>query len=1790
LAEIASVYEEGEAEVTAIVQSYMRRCSDQGEEPQPEGDEEIMEFPIVLDDGSSASASALSLCIDRRASAQRVPEDVTDADIEMDEDFLKVSPPGREGEEQLTPEEFIRSIYKLKVLVRFNTHVFGEPGPGDANDDDDNGSPESDRVAHAEDEEEEDRKASDSWSFYAPERYPSTSSSFYAPERNPSTSSSFYAPERNPSISSSFYAPEGPSTEFSEFCYDDTVRNTVIQEENEDEEDDDATPRADPPISASAFFNQPADESAPAPPPALDTSEKTPDSVNTELITPEHVDVPLPIPPRGFSEEGYRRPGPSLHDKPTDRRFLPAKSASRPSTAPTGKEPKLKRSGGLARAPEIVCLPKRAKRISPPANEGEGLGLDTGRRSIDLDHERAIEHAGGTPGRTKRIVDDREAPPVPLLPDFLRDEPITDPEIMAAMAGPPRTSYEDCEEDMGPTDVPWPEDLAKIDKEMTIELEVTDNCAQILHCVLPVRRLSRPEFWQTKEDQALVKAIRWGDTVPPNPLPFQQTGAVVFGEAPKRRTQWLLFSGRRREAYLRGITIHNGSNSDRTSGKIKLNVDEIGVYNAFGYDIEGEVEWMFQYLVTFREPPSDQCRLTARVSHSFLIITIQANLVQFVYPMYFFATSAFLGAREGQDQSPFCKLFDIDDEAESELMPPPRVGRPPSNNPGTKACPPKRNESLDSLDSSDGPDGFEDIDVEFEDDSLEGETFDQAVTQPPTTRMGRVIKVITKIVRSRPNTPGSAPDKLPLTSTVPLPESSSIIRGTASATPPPRSAGLLGGLMHKLAGRSSQSGDVLISSSCHSAPVSHGSRSDLQLSRIDSMASVNTTKSGKSVKGIMSKLITKSSSRPGSAREPQFPRSFGNPQNILTGSGDSEEAILGRSRSKSAASRTDLYPKRPSSSRIQGQIIQGALINDSPKSDPGKSGKTMMDRLRTLSAGGSRPGSSRAKSPLSAESIIPVQTPDVEESAKGKGVLGKLRTASGGGSRPGSSRATPTTHPEFDLDELLKAREANGSAMGNHGLSPLLKPSKGPLDRVRTTSPDSRPGSSRTESPPPFVLQTTLGDPAFGSDNTLASLANSLSEEGFRPKTARGPSPPEGSHSPIPARGQAMPSSPSSRTIKAQEPKSGKFEYVANRADTDGYTGFDYKDDEEDTGTIRASSPGASSIHRIETSGGTEASRIAASWKRDSHSATNGTGNEIETKKARLSIASFNSLLTTTEDEEDDSESESGQDRQEGPRGSMDPAEVARRLQLIQQDRPTPVRQISIPVPRSNQRPTTSTNSMIPVKMGPPRVRPSTGTIWQSPGSQKRPTAGPRQPTNDQTSRTHRKALLMGESAQIDRAMVKFSTGQMGSTPRPAVWVDPASPSRVREAKSTTSQGKTPVKEVRKRTKSDRFKAKFGVRPSTPTVAIQEDSTDSASTTALPRTGRVISKIKSLSALNPNVQKPAPASAPSMPSTGMVSNIPRLVVSKEGITGSEYGPRYTKEQKGKGKASTNVPASPARSSSRAPQTESLWKKLTKPKSSASLKSKTPSPSTEIPPPLPRSAQPGEPALASRDDRPTLAHASKSADPSLDAIVDRPLLPHIARSAEPATSTSTSIGSDTDADEIYIAPTRGIVLMQNTAPPHLKNAHPFAIAMRPIQGQIAGSEWTHSNPQPTHYLVEDPVFKRAMEKHREEQRSIPPPPAMRLVSQILDSGPSSASSSATFGTGDKVPKPILRKRPGTTQVGQQEENEVTDLPRHLWPNKWDWREQVPSPNPPTSRGSVPPKRPMRPSTAQPSGHI
>ena len=550
-----------------------------------------IEVPTILDNGTGASEAAIERSIDRSVVSRNVPEEI------QDEEFLNTMPTTREEEETMTPGEFYRAHYKPPVMVRFNTHVFGEPAPGESNDEDDNGplEPTSPDSVY-DDDETSDRKAS--------------------------TSSSFYAPERR-------------FTDYSDFEFNDTVQHAVIDEEEEDS----VTPRAvdsvsDPMLALPLRVVQ-------AGHPALDAHDETsPASCNTELITPVHGDIPLPIPPRGSSDQGVPRPSPILDGRYTDRRFLPAKSSFRPSTAPTERPP-----NGLV--PAATTILKRPKLIAPTPrnNTAEGLQLDTtGRRSIDVDHERAIEHAGGTPGRPSRALEGRNTPPVPPVPTHLlklsaanlelaiaehvleasvidnhvAQEDTSSPEVvrereieellnqMEDPDLPPCTSEvvaeaegAEVDDEASPEPKPWPEDLANVNRAMTLELIVNQDSGVPVWCTLPVRRLSRPEYWQKKEDQELAKAIRWRDP-PPKPQPFQQTGAVIFGEPSKRRTKWTFFYTSKSMPTLRGVMINDGTGKDHTRGVIKLKIKHAGVYHACGYDEAGQVEWMFQYLVTLR--------------------------------------------------------------------------------------------------------------------------------------------------------------------------------------------------------------------------------------------------------------------------------------------------------------------------------------------------------------------------------------------------------------------------------------------------------------------------------------------------------------------------------------------------------------------------------------------------------------------------------------------------------------------------------------------------------------------------------------------------------------------------------------------------------------------------------------------------------------------------------------------------------------------------------------------------------------------------------------------------------------------------------------------------------------------------------------------------------------------------------------------------------------------------------------------------------------------------------------
>jgi len=594
----------------------MRFSNSHTEGNQSDGEDDI-EVPTILDNGTRASELAIERNIDRSVVSQAVPEEMQDAE------FLTVTPTARSEDDTMTPEEFYRAHYKPQVMVRFNTNVFGAPAPGEANDEDekDNGPLEPDSPeSRYDDDEISDRKAS--------------------------TSSSWYVPERR-------------WTDESEYANNDNVRETVIDEEAED---DDSTPGVTSTADPLAASHLP-DALPQAEAPSLDETEKTsPESFNTELITPAHHDVPLPLPPRGISEQGV----PRLHEVSdgvhVDRRFLPAKSSFRPSTAPVERSPNVL-------GPAAITILKRPKLIAPtPRNHtSDGLQLDTtGRRSIDVDHERAIEHAGGTPGRRSRDLEDRTTPPVPSLPkhllklpppamDMEDEEAETSKQVVedgkaepstkvveSGEAGPsapgseerkkldisrlldeledpdmdPVADSEAEDEDELPEELepkPLPEDLAKVDRSTKLELIVNQDSGLPVWCTLPIRRVSRPEYWQKKEDQALAKAIRWHDP-PPKPQPFQQTGAVHFGQPPKKRTKWTFFHSNKSTPTLKGVMINDGTGKDHTRGKIKLNIEVEGVYSACGYDEAGQVEWMFEYLVTKREKAKSRRQRRVRVS------------------------------------------------------------------------------------------------------------------------------------------------------------------------------------------------------------------------------------------------------------------------------------------------------------------------------------------------------------------------------------------------------------------------------------------------------------------------------------------------------------------------------------------------------------------------------------------------------------------------------------------------------------------------------------------------------------------------------------------------------------------------------------------------------------------------------------------------------------------------------------------------------------------------------------------------------------------------------------------------------------------------------------------------------------------------------------------------------------------------------------------------------------------------------------------------------------------------
>jgi len=410
-------------------------------------------------------------------------------------------------------------------------------------------------------------------------------------------------------------------------------------------------------------------------------------------------------------------------------------------------------------------------------------------------------------------------------------------------------------------------------------------------------------------------------------------------------------------------------------------------------------------------------------------------------------------------------------------------------------------------------------------------------------------------------------------------------------------------------------------------------------------------------------------------------------------------------------------------------------------------------------------------------------------------------------------------------------------------------------------------------------------------------------------------------------------------------------------------------------------------------------------------------------------------------------------------------------------------------------------------------------------------------------------------------------------------------------------------------TRSRKMKARARDGPYTPPVSIKAPPMESP---VLFRPDWTLPNIQSLSPIDPNIRKWNPSTTPKSP----VSKSPRARAPT-----TPHAAR-NKENESASKPAPVTPAPPT-------PTTSLWQRLTRPRSLSTFKlaRTTPSPPAEIAPPLPPLAKsvqklatpspqfpqdigpdpfqsleslsriPATPSgglarsllprsTASSSSVSSMAQSGSRIDiSSMQNSTPRPLSSKAAgerpatasdgpdRAALPrSTVSSSSVSSMTES-----ATTTGIVLMQNTVPQHMRNCHPFAVAIRPIEGRIEGSEWTNLNPQPTHYLVEDPVFKRAMEEHREEARNT----ISSLIQKPAGSIPTSASSSRLA----KPPlKPILRKRPSTTQT-EQIPQEIIDshLPNHLRPNRWNSKERSPVPSPLAS-GPMPPKR-DRPSTAQ-----
>jgi hypothetical protein len=825
------------------------------------------------------------------------------------------------------------------------------------------------------------------------------------------------------------------------------------------------------------------------------------------------------------------------------------------------------------------------------------------------------------------------------------------------------------------------------------------------------------------------------------------------------------------------------------------------------------------------------------------------------------------------------------------------------------------------------------------------------------------------------------------------------------------------------------------------------------------------------------------SSRPGSAREARSTHNLivDGPYldtEMSTAATNESEISAGRRRTKSAV------PSRPATAEAISPAGRIRCESGPDGKSPGRinSAKTMMSRLRTLSG---RPGSSRARSPLSAglgEMAVQQSQPGPSKET--------IRAALAAAARPTSSRRSPVV-PDFDLDELVRAREAAGSAMSHHApavISTLkaVSPPDSPLAPMGPRVPDIR-SPERSE-----VTRTgTISSPMLG----LGGFENV--DMFSSPKKA-----------PIPRRvrlAQGLLESPQiDSTPRATSSRTHEVRY---RGVTDG----------SDCSTIRASSPSSkvglprcprpneriSQYHRHLINVAKQPEVVDVSTDSE-----DGEWNVIHTEAARKARTR---------------PSTAGPSREPGPSGIRCTPRQTRVRRSVGRDLAEGHDSIGHNTPSP-----TNWNSS---------VRPDLEIPAGSKGSRVNKLLAVYQDGNGIDDDVHQPKQSKGKG----KAMAIIGNGaSLRSTP--------------------------PSTQVAKR-------------------FFEVDLLNSPYGSAGPKHTRV----KSLSSIDPNVIRNEPASGQVYQSghnnelglRNKLSTKPDPAISDETPKAFRKPKTFREEVK----CRPNAPLA-------APE-PSLWRKLAKIKSLSSLKTSSSSASSlsaGAPPlPPPNSANPFATSSSLLiDERPGLPHASKSADAKFIPSNDKTYSDR----QQPTASYDVSPKSHSP-----VAVSNGIVLMQNTASVRMRDAHPFATTIRPIENRIPGSVWTNANPQPTHYLIEDPAYKRAMESYREEQRNLPTPfPTLRPEDRPSSSAALRIPASSSFGSESTAAarKPLLRQRPSTSQVAQSAHQPSGDsanrLPNHLRPHHTDVNDFPARPLSNRGAGPVPPRRPPRPSVARPGGHI